>query len=99
MLQDPTFLVGAALVAIFHAAKFGELNSADPIVGRYIALLPGVKVRDFAGPYAYHIALAAFLGVSLIAYFFVCHITPDILKGAAGFFGGQKPQQAIEGVP
>jgi hypothetical protein len=97
-LQDQYFLIGAALVAISHAVKFGELNSADPVTGRYIALLPGAKVRDFAGPYAYHMALAAFLGVSLTAYFFVCQISPDILKGAAGFFGGQKAQQAIEGV-
>jgi hypothetical protein len=98
-LQDQYFLIGAALVAISHAVKFGELNSADPITGRYVALLPGAKARDFTGPYAYHIALAAFLVVSLTAYFFVCQISPDILKGAAGFFGGPKAQQAIEGAP
>jgi hypothetical protein len=98
-LQDQYFLIGAALVAISHAVKFGELNSADPITGRYVALLPEAKARDFTGPYAYHIALAAFLSVSLIAYFFVCQISPDILKGAAGFFGGPKAQQAIDGAP
>ena len=97
-LQDQYFLIGTALVAISHAVKFGELNSTDPVTGRYITLLPGAKVRDFTGPYAYHIALAAFLGVSLTAYFFVCQISPEILRGAAGFFGGPKAQQAIEGV-
>ena len=44
-------LVGATLVAIYQIAKFTELNLADPITRRYIALLPGVTVRDFAGAY------------------------------------------------
>jgi hypothetical protein len=65
-LQDQSFLLGAALVILVHATKFGELNLGNPVTGRYIALLPGAKVRDFVGPYAYHIALFAFLAVSLV---------------------------------
>ena len=63
-LQDQSFLLGAALVIIVHATKFGELNLGNPVTGRYLALMPGAKVRDFVGPYAYHVALFAFLGVS-----------------------------------
>ena len=67
-LQQQSFLVGAALVAIYQATKFSQLNVGDPVTSRYIALLPGAKVRDFAGPYAYHITLAMFLGVSLVQH-------------------------------
>ena len=67
-LQDQSFLVGAAVVMLVHATKFGELNQGNPVTGRYLALLPGAKVKDFVGPYAYHIALFAFLAVSLISY-------------------------------
>ena len=55
------FCLGAALVTLVHATKFGELNLGNPVTGRYIALLPGAKVRDLVGPYAYHLALFAFL--------------------------------------
>jgi len=70
-------------VALVHATKFGELNLGNPVTGRYLALLPGAKVRDFVGPYAYHVALLAFLGVSLTAYYLACQLSPDILQGAA----------------
>jgi hypothetical protein len=98
-LQDQSFLLGAALIILFHAAKFGELDLANPVTGRYIALLPGAKVRDFAGPYAYHIALAAFLSVSLIAYYVCCQISPNILNGAARLLGGADAEKAGQGVP
>src|ERR1700738_3568050 len=86
-LQDQSFLLGAALVILVHATKFGELNLGNPVTGRYIALLPGAKVRDFVGPYAYHIALFAFLAVSLVSYYLCCQISPNILKGATKVFG------------
>lgn len=98
-LQDQSFLLGAVLVTLVHATKFGELNLANPVTGRYLALLPGAKVRDFVGPYAYHVALVAFLSVSLIAYYLVCQISPDILKGAIKLFSDADPETAIRGVP
>jgi len=98
-LQDQSFLLGAVLVTLVHATKFGELNLANPVTGRYLALLPGAKVRDFVGPYAYHIALVAFLSASLIAYYLVCQISPDILKGAIKLFSDADPETAIRGVP
>ena len=45
-LQDQSFLLGAALVILVHATKFGELNLGNPVANRYIALMPGAKVRD-----------------------------------------------------
>src|SRR5215475_3087267 len=80
-LQDQSFLLGAVLVTLVPATKFGELNLANPVTGRYLALLPGAKVRDFVGPYAYHLALVAFLSVSLIAYYLVCQISPRHPQG------------------
>jgi hypothetical protein len=56
-VYQQSFLIGATLVLIYQAAKFSELNLGDPITSRYVALLPGARVRDFAGPYAYHVAL------------------------------------------
>jgi hypothetical protein len=75
-LQDQSFLLGAVLVTLVHATKFGELNLGNPVTGRYLSLMPGAKVRDFVGPYAYHIALFAFLSVSLISYYLCCRISP-----------------------
>src|SRR5262245_2146056 len=98
-LQDQSFLLGAVLVTLVRATKFGELNLANPVTGRYLALLPGAKVRDFVGPYAYHLALVAFLSVSLIAYYLVCQISPDILKGAIKLFTDADPETAMRGVP
>src|SRR6516165_10869968 len=96
-LQDQSFLLGAVLVILVHATKFGELNLANPVTGRYLALLPGAKVRDFVGPYAYHVALLAFLSVSLVAYYLACQISPDILKGAIKLFSDADPETAIRG--
>jgi hypothetical protein len=87
ILVDQSFLLGAALVTLVHATKFGELNLGNPITGRYLALLPGAKVRDFVGPYAYHLSLLAFLCVSLISYYLCCQISPNILNGATKLFG------------
>src|SRR5215211_5821924 len=98
-LQQESFLVGATLVLIYQAAKFGELNSADPITSRYISLLPGAKVRDFAGPYAYNIAFVAFLSISFLAYFLICQTSPDILKGVAKLLGNEQTLKVVEGVP
>jgi hypothetical protein len=98
-LQDQSFLLGAALVIFVHATKFGELNLGNPVTGRYIALLPGAKVRDFVGPYAYHIALFAFLAVSLVSYYLCCQISPNILKGATKVFGNVDADNTFHDVP
>jgi hypothetical protein len=74
--QQESFLVGAALVLIYQAAKFGEMNLGDPVTSRYVTLLPGARVQDFAGPHEYHLALAAFLAASLAGYFLCCQISP-----------------------
>jgi hypothetical protein len=98
-LQDQSFLLGAVLVTLVHATKFGELNLGNPVTGRYLALLPGAKVRDFVGPYAYHVALLAFLTVSLTSYYLACQISPDILQGAAKLLGYVDADKTIQGVP
>jgi hypothetical protein len=98
-LQDQSFLLGAALVILVHATKFGELNLGNPVTGRYIALLPGAKVRDFVGPYAYHIALFAFLAVSLVSYYLCCQISPNILKGATKVLGNVDTDNTFHDVP
>ena len=98
-LQDQSFLLGATLVILVHATKFGELNLGNPVTGRYIALLPGAKVRDFVGPYAYHIALFAFLAVSLVSYYLCCQISPNILKGATKVFGNVDADNTFHDVP
>src|SRR5258708_8585439 len=98
-LQDQSFLLGAVLVTLVHATKFGELNLANPVTGRYLALLPGAKVRDFVGPYAYHISLFAFLGVSLISYYLCCQISPNILNGATKILGNVDADKTFQDVP
>jgi hypothetical protein len=98
-LQDQSFLVGAAVVMLVHATKFGELNQGNPVTGRYLALLPGAKVKDFVGPYAYHIALFAFLAVSLISYYLCCQISPNIMKGATTVLGGVETDKTFQDVP
>ena len=48
-LQQQSFLVGAALILIYQAARFGNIYAEDPVTSRYVSLLPGAGVRDFAG--------------------------------------------------
>jgi hypothetical protein len=98
-LYQQSFLFGAALVLIYQAAKFRELNLGDPVTSRYVALLPGAQVRDFAGSYAYHLALVAFLGASFVGYFLCCNISPTILVGAAKLVGSADAEKLIQGVP
>jgi len=98
--QPQAFLVGTALILIYQAARFSELNLADSVTARYIALLPGVKARDLAEPHAYNLALAVFLGTSFIVYFLVCQISPEVFAGAAKLFVGNfDVKKALEGVP
>jgi hypothetical protein len=92
-------LVGATLVAIYQIAKFTELNLADPITRRYIALLPGVTVRDFAGAYAYYGALVSFIGVSLLIYFALCQLSPEVLRGAAKILINGDPPASLDSIP
>jgi hypothetical protein len=99
LLLDQSFLLGAALVTLVHATKFGELNLGNPVTGRYLALLPGAKVRDFVGPYAYHISLLAFLCVSLVSYYLCCHISPNVLNGATKVFGNVDAEKTFQDVP
>jgi hypothetical protein len=98
-LQDQAFLLGAALIMLVHATKFDELNLGNPVTGRYLALLPGAKVRDFVGPYAYHIALLAFLVVSLVSYYLCCQISPNILNGATKLLGIADADKTFQDVP
>lgn len=95
--QPVALLIGAVLLAVFQAAKFAELDIADPVTGRYIALLPGAKASDFTGRRTYHVSLAAFLAVSLALYYTVSMVSPEILKGAAKQFTGKAPD--LEGIP
>ena len=92
-------LVGATLVAIYQVTKFTELNLADPITRRYITLLPDVKVRDFAGAYAYYGALVSFLGVSLLIYLVLCQLSPEVLRGAAKILINGDPPASLDSIP
>jgi hypothetical protein len=70
------------------------------VTNRYVSLLPDARVRDFAGPYAYHWALGIFLGVSLIFYYLSCLISPEIVKGGAKLLGSDVDVDKIaEGIP
>jgi hypothetical protein len=99
ILHQQAFLVGAMLVAIYQAAKFTELNLADPITKRYVALLPDANVRDFASSFAYHTALFVFLGVSLVVYFSLCQISPDLVKGVARLLSPGETSTSLENIP
>jgi len=89
--QPVALLIGAVLLAVFQAAKFAELDIADPVTSRYIALLPGAKASDFTGRRTYNVSLAAFLCVSLALYYTVSMVSPEILSGAAKQFTGKEP--------
>ena len=39
-LQQQSFLVGAALILIYQAARFGNIYAEDPVTSRYVSLLP-----------------------------------------------------------
>jgi hypothetical protein len=98
--QTQAFLVGAVLILVYQASQFGELNRTDPNSGRYIALIPQVKARDLAEPYAYNLALSVFLTTTFVAYFLVCHLSPEVFAGAAKLFAGDfDVKKAMEGVP
>jgi hypothetical protein len=99
ILQDQSFLLGATLVMLVHAAKFGELDFGNPITGRYLALLPGAKVRDFVGPYTYQIARVAFLGVILVSYYLCSQISPNIFSGATKLLGMADADKIFQDVP
>ena len=73
--QAAALVVGAFLLATYQAAKFAELDVADPITSRYVARFPGVKAKDFVGAHTYRLALLAFLAVSLLLYFAACQIS------------------------
>lgn len=99
LLQQQSFQLGTALVLIYQAARFNELNRADPVTNGYVALLPRARVRDFAGSYQYRFGLLAFLAASFIAYFLFCHISPDLLKGAGKLANITNADKLIQDVP
>ena len=99
-VQQQSFLLGATLILIYQAAKFGEIYAGDAVTSRYVSLLPGAGVRDFAGPNAYNWALAAFLVASLIVYSLLCMLSPKILIGAVSLLTDNSNAAKIaEGVP
>jgi hypothetical protein len=100
VLQQQSFLVGAALILIYQAARFGNIYAEDPVTSRYVSLLPGAGVRDFAGPNAYNWTLVAFLVASLIVYSLLCMISPNVLIGAVKLLGDNADAEKIaQGVP
>jgi hypothetical protein len=99
-LQQQSFLVGAALILIYQAARFGNIYAEDPVTSRYVSLLPGTGVRDFAGPNAYNWALVAFLVASLVVYSLLCLISPNVLIGAVKLLSNNADAEKIaQGVP
>jgi hypothetical protein len=99
-LQQQSFMVGAALILIYQAARFGDIYAEDPVTSRYVSLLPGAGVRDFAGPRAYNWALVAFLVASLIVYSLLCMISPNVLIGAVKLLSNSADAEKVaQGVP
>jgi hypothetical protein len=99
-LQQQSFIVGAALILIYQAARFGNIYAEDPVTNRYVSLLPGTGVRDFAGPHAYNWALVAFLVASLIVYSLLCMISPNVLIGGVKLLSNSADADKIaQGVP
>lgn len=99
-VQQQSFLLGAALVLIYQAAKFGEIYAEDAVTSRYVALLPGAGVRDFAGPNAYNWTLVTFLVSSLFVYSLLCMISPKVLIGAVTLLTNNPDAEKItEGIP
>src|SRR5277367_3453377 len=99
-LQQQSFVVGAVLILIYQAARFGDIYAADPVTSRYVSLLPGAGVRDFAGPRAYNWARAAFLVASLMVYSLLCMISPNVLIGAVKLLSNSPDAEKIaQGVP
>jgi len=99
-ISPDVFLVGAALILIYQAARFGNIYAEDPVTSRYVSLLPGAGVRDFAGPNAYNWALVAFLVASLIVYSLLCMISPNVLVGAVKLLTDNADAEKIaQGVP
>jgi hypothetical protein len=99
-VQQQSFLLGAALILIYQAAKFGEIYAGDAVTSRYVSLLPGAGVRDFAGPNAYNWALVAFLIASLGVYSLLCMLSPKVLIGAVSLLTDNPNAAKIaEGVP
>ena len=99
-LQTQSFVVGAALVLIYQAARFGDIYAEDPVTSRYVSLLPGTGVRDFAGPRAYNWALVAFLVSSLVIYSLLCMISPNVLVGAVKILSNNPDAEKIaQGIP
>jgi hypothetical protein len=99
LLQQQSFLLGTTLVLIYQAAKFNQLNRADPLTNGYVDLLPGAQVKDFAGSCQYYFGLAAFLIASFVAYFLFCHFSPDLLKGAGRLANIPNADNLMQGVP
>jgi hypothetical protein len=99
-LQTQSFVLGAALVLIYQAARFGDIYAEDPVTSRYVSLLPGTRVRDFAGPRAYNWALVAFLVSSLIIYSLLCMLSPNVLVGAVKLLSNNPDAEKIaQGIP
>ena len=99
-LQQQSFVIGAALILIYQAARFGDIYAGDPVTSRYVSLLPGAGVRDFAGPHAYNWALAAFLVASLVVYSLLCMISPNVFIGAVKVLSNNADAEKIaQGVP
>jgi hypothetical protein len=94
--QWVALLFGATLLAVFQSAKFAELDITDPVTSRYVSLLPGAKAKDFASRSTYYVTLVFFLLVSLILYYLVCLISPQVLSGAIKQFTNTSPQ--FEGI-
>ena len=99
-VQQQSFVLGAALILIYQAAKFGEIYAGDAVTSRYVSLLPGASVRDFAGPNAYNWTLVTFLISSLVVYSLLCMISPKVLIGAVSLLtNNPDAEKAAQGVP
>ena len=79
------------MLGAYQFAKFNELSSSDP----EFSVIPNLRAIDFAGKATYCITLGAFLAATLIIYFCLCRISPNILSGWAKVSGAQ-PSEGLK---
>jgi glycerol uptake facilitator-like aquaporin len=87
LLGDIGFWFGAAVLGVHQIGRFNELSASDAALSARSALIPNLRVSDFTGRFTYCATLTAFLAVSVVIYFLLCLVTPDILRGWAQVSG------------
>ncbi|MFC1455492.1 hypothetical protein ACETIH_01805 [Microvirga arabica] len=81
------FLVGAFIVGAVQYSRYKFVLAKKEGMEEWISLLGTLRTRDFSGPETYRVGLLVYLGISLLAYFLICKISPETLSGALQLSG------------